>query len=81
MKTGFLQSIAGNQSSTRLIGFSVVYSAIIILFAMVVFCFIHPELATEVLTAVGILFTALTTPTFIFLYKQKSTELKQESHE
>lgn len=79
MKTSFLQSIAGNQSSTRLIGFSVVYSAIIILFAMIVFCFIHPELASEIITALGILFTALTTPTFVFLYKQKTTELKQEN--
>lgn len=81
MKTGFLQSISGNKSSSRLIGYTVICSALIFLFAMVVFCFIHPDLATTVLGQIGLTFAAITGPTFIFLYGQKRTEIKQESNE
>ena len=81
MKTGFLQSISGNQSSSRLIGFSVIFSGLLFIIAMVVFCYIHPDMAISIIGATGAAFALITGPTFIFLYNQKKTELKQETDE
>ena len=81
MKTGFLQSISGNQSSSRL------YGGIIIIYAMIMgFLVLYwgKEKSESILllsTAVGTLFITIAGPVLVWMYNQKKTEIKQEKDE
>ena len=77
MKTGFHQDSNGNNSSTRLIGLAVIGNAILMLWACILFGFLHPDsFSPAVGTGVG-LFTAVTTGTFVYLYNNKKKELEK----
>lgn len=78
MKTSFFQSISGNQSSSRLIGFIVIMAALI--FAQEVIYFGHTEIMTAA-TAAGTIFLTIAGPAMAFLFAQKKTETKQELNE
>lgn len=78
MKAKVFEDSLGNGSSSRVIAMSIVISALIMLFSMIIFCFIHPDMALAMLGVTGGVFTTITTPTFIFLYSQKKQEIKQE---
>ena len=65
----------GRSSSARVIGLTVVGNAVLMLWACLVFGFIHPE---QFVAVVGIgtgLFTGVTTGTFVYLYNNKKKEL------
>jgi len=76
--TGFLQSIGGNQSSSRL------YGGIVLIYAMVMgFLVLYwgKEKAESVIllaTSSGTLFTMIAGPILVWMYGQKKTEIKQE---
>ncbi len=75
--TGFHQDNNGNNSSTRLIGLTVIVNAILMLWACIIFGFFHPDsFPAFVGTGVG-LFTAVTTGTFVYLYNNKKKELEK----
>lgn len=76
MKTSFFQSISGNQSSSRLIGFIVIMSALI--FAQEVIWFSKNESMISAAAAAGTIFLTIAAPAMAFLFAQKKTEAKQE---
>ena len=81
MKSNFLNSIGGRQSSTRL------YGGITLIYAMIMsFLVLYwgKEMAESVIllaTSSGTLFTMISCPVFVWMYGQKKTEVKQESNE
>jgi len=78
MKNGFFQSISGNNSSSRLIGF------IIILFALVENCvvlYLGKDDIVQAAIAAGTLFVTIAGSAMAFLFAQKSQEIKQEKNE
>lgn len=75
MKTGFFQSISGNNSSSRLIAFIVVIVALI--FAQEVIYF-GKQSVIEAATAAGTIFLTIAGPAMAFVFLQKKTEVKQE---
>jgi ABC-type glycerol-3-phosphate transport system permease component len=79
MKTGFFQSLSGNQSSSRLIGFIVIIVSLV--FAQqILYVGLHltiPDLMGTA-TAAGVIFTTIAGPAMAFLFLQKKTEVKQE---
>lgn len=81
MKTEFFQSISGNKSSSRLIGFIVVVAALI--FAQeIIYAGLHttPIEFMGTAGAAGTLFITIAGPAMGFLFMQKKTEVKQESN-
>ena len=78
MKTGFFQSISGNNSSSRLIGFIVVVVALI--FAQEVIYF-GKQSVIESAAAAGTIFLTIAGPAMAFLFAQKKNEIKQEKNE
>lgn len=76
MKTSFFQSISGNQSSSRLIGFIVIMFALI--FAQEVIWFGRNEIMTAA-GAAGTIFLTIAAPAMAFLFAQKKTEVQRES--
>ncbi len=78
MKTSFFQSISGNQSSSRLIGFIVIMIALI--FAQEVIWFGKAESVIIAATAAGTIFLTIAAPAMTFLFMQKKTEVKQEEN-
>lgn len=81
MKTGFFQSISGNKSSSRLIGFLVIIYAMLMGFLVLYWGKEGKEGMIALATASGVLFTTIAGPILIWLYNQKKTEVKQESNE
>lgn len=79
MKTGFFQSISGNNSSSRLIGFTVIVYAMLMGFLVLYWGKEGKESMIALATAAGVLFTTISGPVFIWLYNQKKTEVKQEA--
>jgi len=75
MKTGFFQSISGNNSSSRLIAFIVVIVALI--FAQEVIYF-GKQSVIESAAAAGTIFLTIAGPAMAFVFMQKKTEVKQE---
>lgn len=75
MKNGFFDSITGNKSSSRLIGF------IIIIFALLenaaVLWLGKSEIIQSAIAA-GTLFITIAGPAMAFLFFQKGQEIKQE---
>ena len=76
MKTGFFQSISGNNSSSRLIGFVVIVVALV--FAQEVIWFGRTEIMMAA-TAAGTIFLTIAAPAMAFLFVQKKNEKKQEA--
>lgn len=76
MKTSFFQSISGNQSSSRLIGFTVIIIALV--FAQEVIYFGRNDIMMAA-TAAGTIFITIAGPAMAFLFAQKRNELKQEN--
>lgn len=77
MKTGFFQSISGNQSSSRLIGFIVIICALI--YAQEIIWFGKTDIMMAA-TAAGTIFITIAAPAMAFLFAQKKNELKQENN-
>lgn len=77
MGTGFFQSISGNQSSSRLIGFIVIMFALI--FAQEVIWFGRQEIMTAA-GAAGTIFLTIAAPAMAFLFAQKKTEIQKETN-
>lgn len=77
-KNGFFESLNGNRSSSRLIGFLVV---LIALFYVGIILFIGKENIVTAATASGLLFTTIAGPAMVFLFAQKRTEGTQEKNE
>jgi hypothetical protein len=73
--TNAFQDARGNTSSTRIIGGSVIFGAIVVVLLGMWLCFKHPENASSIILALAALFTAMTSPTFIWLYGNKAKEL------
>lgn len=80
-KTGIIQDANGNASSGRIIGLSVVFMAIFAYLSCYVFAFIHPDMALGILGVASGGFITVTTPTFMFLYNQKKTEVSTQKPE
>ena len=78
MKTGFFQSISGNNSSSRLIAFIVIMVALI--FAQEVIYFGKDHIM-EAATAAGTIFLTIAGSAMAFMFMQKKTEIKQEKNE
>lgn len=76
MKTSFFESISGNRSSTRLIGFIVVCAALF--FAQQIIWFGRNEIMLAA-TAAGTIFLTIAGPALAWIFAQKRTEIKQES--
>ncbi len=75
MKNGFFDSVGGNHSSSRLIGFIVVMVAL--LYAGIVI-FLGRDDIVNAAVAAGTLFVTIAGPAMAFLFVQKRTEIKQE---
>lgn len=78
MKSNYFESISGNKSSSRLIGF------IIILFALLENCvvlYLGRADIVQAAIAAGTLFVTIAGSAMAFLFAQKSQEIKQEKNE
>lgn len=64
-----------NQSSARVIGAVVVFNAVLMLWACIMFGFMHSDLFVAAVGTGAGLFTAMTTGTFVYLYNNKKKEL------
>lgn len=78
MKTGFFESISGNKSSSRLIGFLVIFAALI--FAQEVIWFGKDQIMAAA-GAAGTIFLTIAAPAMAFLFAQKKNEVKQENND
>ena len=78
MKSSYFESISGNKSSSRLIGF------IIIIFALIENCvvlYLGRNDIVQAAIAAGTLFVTIAGSAMAFLFAQKSQEIKQEKNE
>ena len=75
MRTGFFDSISGNKSSARLLGFIIIGFALI--FVQEVLYFGRGNIVESAIAA-GSLFVTIAGPTLIYLYSNKQTEVKHE---
>lgn len=74
-RTKIYEDKNGNASSARLIGVSVIGNALLMLWACIVFGFLHPDQFVAVVGTGTGLFTGVTTGTFVYLYNNKKKEL------
>lgn len=82
MKTGFFQSISGNNSSSRLIAFIVVMASLLFTGFVLYSGLKKPDSDIIVITtAAGTLFIQIAGVAMGFLFMQKKNEVKQESNE
>ena len=79
MKTGFFQSISGNRSSSRLIGFLVISNAMLVSNFIIYYGMVaqQSDLVTTSLAAGGF-FIQTAGPAMLFVFNQKKTEINQE---
>ena len=75
MKTGFFESITGNRSSSRLIGFIVIIATL--LFVQEILWFGRNNIIQAAISA-GTIFLTIAGPAMAFLFAQKKTEIKSE---
>lgn len=75
MKNGFFESISGNKSSTRLIGFIVIIAGLI--FAEQVILLGRENIVQAAISA-GTLFLTISGSAMAFMFAQKGQEIKQE---
>lgn len=82
MKTSFFESISGNKSSSRLIGASIIFYAMLMSTGILLCVFLLKELSSgDIIAIVGSstgFFTTVSGGAMIFLFNQKKTEVKQE---
>ena len=78
MKTGFLQSISGNQSSTRLYGGAIIFYAMLMAFLILFWGEEKEESIILLASAAGTMFITISGPTLIWMYGQKKNEIKQD---
>lgn len=76
-KAGIIQDKTGSNSSTRVIGISIVANAVLMLWACIIFGFLHPENFVAAISTGAGMFTAMTTGTFVYLYNNKKQELEK----
>ena len=81
MKTGFFQSISGNNSSSRLIAFIVVMASLFFT-GFVLINGLTKENADTIIvtTAAGTLFLQVAGSAMAFMFVQKKQEIKQEKN-
>ena len=75
MKNGIFDAVSGNPSSARVIGYT------IICFALIISCFLAwwgKEDVVKCAGAIAIQFPAMTTPVFVYLFKNKQEEIQHE---
>jgi hypothetical protein len=77
MKTSYFESISGNKSSSRMIGFIIVVVALIESNVVLYFGRDNVILAAA---AAGTIFITIAVPAMAFLFFQKQTEVKQEKN-
>lgn len=77
-KAGYFESLGGNRSSSRLIGFVVV---VIALLETNVVLWLGRDEVVQSAIAAGTLFITIAGPAMAFLFVQKRTEGTQEKHE
>jgi len=75
MKNGFFESISGNKSSSRLIGFIVIMVALAYSGWVI---WLGRTDVVQAATAAGLLFITIAGPSMGFMWGQKKTEVKQE---
>lgn len=81
MKTGFFQSISGNQSSSRLYGGVIILYAMIMSFLVLYWGKDNGDGMIELAGASSLFFTTVGGSAMVFLFQQKRNELKQEKNE
>jgi hypothetical protein len=74
-KNGFFDSVSGNRSSARLMGFMIIIIALIFTQEVIYFGRDNVVLAA---TAAGTMFITIAGPTMIYLFQNKRTEVKHE---
>lgn len=78
MKSGFLYSISGNKSSSRLIGMIIIIFA---LFENCIVLYLGRNDIVQAAIAAGTLFITIAGSAMAFLFFQKGQEIKQENKE
>lgn len=78
MKNGFFDSISGNKSSSRLIGFMVIMVALAYSGWVI---WLGRTDVVQAATASGLLFITIAGPAMGFMWGQKINEIKQEKNE
>ena len=77
-KTGFLEDSQGNNSSTRLIGFVVIFYSLILVTSVLIFGFIEKSSVMLTAAAAGTLFTTTAGPCMFYLFQNKKEELNSD---
>ncbi|OFY44016.1 MAG: hypothetical protein A2X18_07770 [Bacteroidetes bacterium GWF2_40_14] len=77
MKTGFFDSLRGNRSSSRLIGFIVI--VVTLIFVQEILYFGRNNIIQAAIAA-GTIFLTIAGPAMAFLFAQKKTEIKSEGN-
>lgn len=75
MKAGFFESVTGNKSSSRLIGFVVIGATLV--FVQEILWFGREDIIQAAIGA-GTIFLTIAGPAMAFLFAQKKTETKSE---
>jgi len=73
-KNGFFDSVSGNLSSARLIASFCIFVAVVFSFML----FDKATTATEAAASIGIVWTAIGTPSLIYLLQNKKAEIQHE---
>ena len=81
MKTGFFQSISGNQSSSRLFGGVIILYAMLMSFLVLYWGKDNGDSIIELASASAISFTTIGGSAMLFLFSQKKQEIKKEKDE
>lgn len=74
---GFFDSVSGNRSSSRLIGFIIIIAALVFAQELLLAGIEAKETALSIATAVGTLFLTIAAPTMGYLFANKTTEVKR----
>jgi len=80
-KSGYFESISGNRSSARLIGFIIIVVALVFAQELLIAGISSSENLISIATAVGTLFLTIATPTMAYLFANKTTEAKRSVEE
>jgi len=80
-KSGYFESISGNRSSARLIGFIIIVVALVFAQELLIAGISSSENLISIATAVGTLFLTIATPTMAYLFANKATEAKRSVEE
>ena len=75
MKNGFFDSVSGNSSSARMIGYTIILIALIISGCL---AWWGKDDVVKCAGAIAIQFPAMTTPVLVYLFKNKQDEIAHE---